>query len=68
MQAAARPEAVALVAGDQVLSYETTPASVVTDGASLAVNTRLVLQPARVVERARRFADLWDAAVEPSVR
>lgn len=50
---------------DGVLSYETTPASAVTDTERPAVaETRLVLRSSRVTERAQVFKLLWEAARE----
>jgi len=50
---------------DGVMSYETTPASAVTDTERPAVaETRLVLRSSRVTERAQVFKLLWEAARE----
>jgi hypothetical protein len=53
---------------DDVISYETTPASSRIDGHTkpTIVNTRLELRPARVKDRIVRYRDLWSYAREPS--
>ncbi|MEV0645705.1 DUF6879 family protein [Phytomonospora sp. NPDC050363] len=49
---------------DQVMSYETTPASQQTgDESPVIVNTRLLLKPERVGKRIEMFNALWEAAV-----
>jgi hypothetical protein len=48
---------------DDVLSYEVTTGSWMDENVRpVVVNTRLVLRPARVDERAYRFKEIWDAA------
>jgi hypothetical protein len=50
---------------DNVLSYETTPASLMDRGSRPAIlNTRLELRQSRVNDRAQRFRDLWEAGHE----
>jgi hypothetical protein len=48
---------------DDVLSYEVTTGTWMDENVRpVVVNTRLVLRPARVDERAYRFKEIWDAA------
>jgi hypothetical protein len=48
---------------DDVLSYEVTTGSWMDENVRpVVVNTRLVLRPSRVDERAYRFKEIWDAA------
>ena len=49
---------------DDVVSYETTAGVWAGEVRPVIVNTRLVLRPARVAERIRRFQDLWESADE----
>jgi hypothetical protein len=52
---------------DDVLSYETTPASRIEGNANpTIVNTRLELRQARVRDRMVRFRDLWSYAWDPA--
>jgi hypothetical protein len=50
---------------DDVLSYEATPASLMTDGRVATVITRVVTRPARVAERTQQFRAMWERAAEP---
>lgn len=48
---------------DGVLSYQTTPASRIGDGAPpIIINTQLVTRKLAVLDRIQRFHDLWQAA------
>jgi hypothetical protein len=52
---------------DGVLSYQTTPASRVSDRSRpVIINTQLVTRPNAVQDRIQRFQDLWKAAQEMS--
>lgn len=46
---------------DEVLSYQSTPASPMSNINPIIVNTALVTHPERVTERRREFEDLWSA-------
>ncbi|MFC7386779.1 DUF6879 family protein [Sphaerisporangium rhizosphaerae] len=51
---------------DEMVSYETTPASSPGEsGRRVSVSTRLVLEPPQVAERVRRFEELWRRAAVP---
>jgi hypothetical protein len=51
---------------DNVVSYETSPGSRLeeTDGAARMLNTHLILGEDRVMERVRRFRDVWESAID----
>jgi len=48
---------------DEVLSYQSTPASTGSTDIPIIVNTALVTDEKRVGERRREFEDLWEAAI-----